>query len=539
MVTWDESRKRAAILTRRSVEDKQETASIEFQKSMCQKKADELGYKVVIVEVEEKSAYNLPIEKRNGLQTILNMVMDNELEAVICWQKSRLVRDVGDEAIISSIFEKSECEVVFADPNEISMGKGSGDVQRLLNIIKTWSDEAEVAKLRSRIKQHLRERASQGKYVGGTYSGYQWNKQTKYLEQVPGEIEVVKKIYKLYMYEGLSSKQIAAFLNNEGFKTKKGKKFKAYSIVRILQCKIYCGYYRWGYTTSKRRASPELAEGYDTKVEWVDGIITLEEWNDVQNIMISRSGKKRGQQNRSIPKSSFLLSNLLYCGYCNSKMYGRNGTKKYRRKDGSEGCTEHFKYYCNSPNSHTVPKRIDSKMLDKVVLEQIAHQIKRLDMNALFDDVQTELADIKNSLQTEKKGIERRIEKNKKAVENLLINLEKSIDTEMLRLLSDRIKSKKECTEQYLDKVREIEKKIKYLGVNKKDLQEFINYLSTVNNHHNFTQEKKKMYIERLVDKVIVSGDEVEVYLKWDILGKSPVDEESNVNIDLQFNLAN
>ena len=60
-----------------------------------------------------------------------------------------------------------------------------------------------------------------------------------------------------------------------------------------------------GFTTSVRRGKPEEAEGFDAKVDWIEPIITLEEWNKVQEIMVSRSGIKRGQKCRTFTISSF------------------------------------------------------------------------------------------------------------------------------------------------------------------------------------------------------------------------------------------
>lgn len=540
MVICGDDNKRAALLIRRSIEERDERESLSYQKEMCLKKAESEGLDVIETTVEEKSAYNLSIEKRPALQKILNMMMDNKIDYLICWQKSRLIRDVGDEAIITALLIETGCQVLFADSSELPMDtQEDNDVNRLLHMIKTWSDQAEVAKLRARIKQHLRTRASLGKYVGGTYTGYEWNKHSKQMVQIPGEIDIVKRIFHLYLYKGYSAKQIAQLLNEEGMKTKKQKKFYPYTIVSILQSKIYCGYYRWGYTTSKRRAAPEKVEGYEHHVDWIKPIITLEEWNRVQNIMISRSGKKRGESNNQIPKSSFLLSGKIYCGFCGNKMHGRNGTTIYTRKDGRKTVSEYFRYVCNSLNPHPVPKRVDSQKLDYQIFVSLVQEVKKLDRNALLETVQSELDNVFSELVNEKKGYQVQIEKHQKAIENLLINVEKTTDLDLLTIYGDRIKAKKNEVGDYRKKVRFIEGRLKKVEINQKDLEEFLVYLGTIEQFETFNQERKKLYMDNLVDQVLLNGDNVEVKLKWDLIDQTLNEVVTSINMDVNLKIDN
>ncbi|MEH7276534.1 recombinase family protein, partial [Neobacillus vireti] len=529
------SAKRAAIFMRRSIEDKvNEKVSLSYQEKMCRDKAQELGYEIVEVVTEEVSAYNVSIQDRPKLQYLLNAAMDGDIEAVVCWQKSRLVRSLEDIIVVTEVFNKSNCEVVFADPGELPMGKG-GDIDILMSIISTWRDEAEVAKLRSRIKSHLRQRAKDGKYVGGTFTGYEWNKHTKRMDFVPGEIEMVKEIFHLYLYEGLTVKQIAQLLNEQGYKTKKMKIFKPYSVVSILKTKIYSGYYRWGFSTSKRRSASIAAEGYENKVNWVEPIISLEDWNKVQEIMISRSGKKRGSKNNIIPKSSFLLSDKVFCGLCGKKMFGRNGCTTYKKKDGTKKETQHYRYICNDTSPHPYSKRVDSKLLDFFVFQHLAMEIKNLDKETLFKDAKNELKTVTKLLQDEMKESQRKIEKIGNAIENLLINIEKTTDVDLVKIYGDRIKEKKIDAAEYKEKIRVIEKKLKTIQVDNRDLEEFLDYFSSIDGYNEFTQEKKRLYIDNLVEKVVVNGHVATVTLRWNLKDKSSF--ENLANIDYHFDL--
>ncbi|WP_377888879.1 recombinase family protein [Alkalihalobacillus sp. R86527] len=76
-------------------------------------------------------------------------------------KKNRFVRNMAEEAILSKIIlEDSNCQVILVDPTELPMERT--DINRLMHMIKGWQNETEVTHLRSRVKQHLRERAKSG-----------------------------------------------------------------------------------------------------------------------------------------------------------------------------------------------------------------------------------------------------------------------------------------------------------------------------------------------------------------------------------------
>lgn len=105
--------KKAVIFVRKSLEEKNESCGLEYQAKMCLNKAKEQGYEVVEVIEEENSAYNKSISERPKLQAMLDMATEKKVNAVICWQQSRLARDMSDIIIISGVLSEAECDIIF------------------------------------------------------------------------------------------------------------------------------------------------------------------------------------------------------------------------------------------------------------------------------------------------------------------------------------------------------------------------------------------------------------------------------------------
>ena len=44
---------------------------------------------------------------------MLDMATEKKVNAVICWQQSRLARDMSDIIIISGVLSEAECDIIF------------------------------------------------------------------------------------------------------------------------------------------------------------------------------------------------------------------------------------------------------------------------------------------------------------------------------------------------------------------------------------------------------------------------------------------
>ena len=132
-------------------------------------------------------------------------------------------------------------------------------------------------------------RIASGKWMGGGNNpfGYRYDKEKNTLVIIPEEADKVREVFRLYIEEKLSPQKIADQLG-----------FKGDKVVReILMRKTYAGYIVWN--------GKEYVGNHDP-------IISLDRWEEAKEELVNRS-VHRGD-------SHYLLSGLVFCGECGSKM---------------------------------------------------------------------------------------------------------------------------------------------------------------------------------------------------------------------------
>ena len=191
-----------------------------------------------------------------------------------------------------------------------------------------------VSRTRSqRIKESMRARASRGQVLGRPPYGYRIGADGT-LEVVRDEAPVVELIYRLYMRDGLGLRLIAQHLNERGIKTRRGSRWNVVSIRDVLRNTTYTGTYtRLGV----RRAKVHEA------------IISAELFRAAQD-----QTKARRPVGRVMNPEPFLLSGVLYCGYCGNKMMGVTRRQSWKRKDGQRARQVYRYYQCQSRNNLSV-----------------------------------------------------------------------------------------------------------------------------------------------------------------------------------------
>lgn len=518
MDTRTNKKPRTGIWVRRSVEEKFEKVSLENQIEICKAKCEAEGFEVVAIFREEESAYNTPIEDRPVLQEVIQLALNGGIEVLMSWQSGRLVRSLYDQVILQKILlQDAGIKVIFADASDRAWSVDEYDV--LVSMLHGWRNENEVTELRRRVKQHMRQYADRGLYVGGSLTGYEWNKHTKRMEKVPNEIEIVESIYHMYLHEGYSTIAIAKALNMQGKKTKYGKLFYPATVGSILRNKLYCGYYRWGFTTSRRRNTPEKAEGYETKADWIDPIITLEDWERVQDRMISRAGKKRGQKNNIATTSPFLLSGILYCGCCGKKLGARNGTTQYVRKNGEKVKHPHFRYVCNGTEKHGFKPYYNAHLIDHKVLQKTMELASALDSEVVFNAAKKETETKKGSLNTELNELTRYKARLEKEIQTLFLNVGSTTNPDLVDMYNQRMLDLGSKQKQNEVRIAELKRSLEQSQLRLEDVEAYLEMIKQFAFYEQFSPAKKKLFVDNLIEKVIITNDQLDIFLKWDIRG--------------------
>ncbi len=202
-----------------------------------------------------------------------------------------------------------------------------------------------------KIREGMRAKAAQGLGLGKPPYAYKiiWDGTFHVVEH---EAEVVRAMFDRYASEDGGVRAVASWLNAAGYKTRRGQRWSMVTVRDILRNSAYIGTYR--------RFGLRLPASYEA-------IVDREVFRRVQEKMQGRSPVRRN------PKGEpFLLSGIIYCGYCGERMMGITRHQTWRRKDGQRARAEYRYYQCQSRinRNQCEYRTVNALDLERQVVEQ-------------------------------------------------------------------------------------------------------------------------------------------------------------------------
>ena len=240
--------------------------------------------------------------------------LNNKKYLVVIKNSSDLGRSI--EEIIENLiwFEDYKCKVLCVD--EENPDPYQDTVQRYLyknNDNVQWS---------SFISTKMKNKFATGKWMGRLPFGYELNS-NGYLTINVKESTIVKEIFDLYVNQELGIRKITKILNEKKYKTKKNNLWNISTVYDLVKNPVYIG-------TSKRFGVS----------------IPNSHPNTIHTNIYMEAQKKlylRRPVRTSIDVENYLLSGILYCSFCDSKMIGV--TKKIRYVNNTNLNKNRYRYY--------------------------------------------------------------------------------------------------------------------------------------------------------------------------------------------------
>ncbi|MCI7727424.1 MAG: recombinase family protein [Clostridiales bacterium] len=330
-----------------SVDDEldRDNVSIENQKAIIQDYVNQRFPRSTLTFYEDRDRSGYTFEQREGYQAMRRGLVSHQYDILVVKDFSRFSRrnsrglveleDLRDAGVrIISIGDNIDF------PNDDDWLKIQ--FQFLIN-------EMPVTDTSKKVKNVIRRRQADGKWLCAAPYGYILNKQKEF-EIVPTEAEVVRQIFDLYNNHGWGYKKIANYLTEQGIPTPRmseqlrkeaegetttRKTKAAWAIVTvqgILDNDFYIGTLRQAkYTRAK-------INGKDVKQE-ISKQIVIENHHqpiiDYRTFATTRAlREKRSTANyRGVKKYDNVYSGFLFCGDCGSPMFAMS------RKDLSPAYT--------------------------------------------------------------------------------------------------------------------------------------------------------------------------------------------------------
>ncbi len=402
--------------------------------------------------------------ERPNIQKLIQDAEKSKIERVIVFKLDRLSRSQKDTLyLIEDVFLKNNIE--FVSLNE-SLDTSSPYGKLMIGILSGFAQlERENIFLRTRMG--MRERLRQGYWRGGGTLpfGYDYDKEKGIL--VPNEqASMVVTIFDLYL-KGYSPQRIAKMYNLSGERL----------VAKMLTHKIYIGI-------------------IENKGEEFNGLheplISDEMFELVQLKLKERSTKARASKSKY-----HLLSGLIYCGKCGSRMrYVSWGKGKY--KLGCYAKLDKDREYMHK-NGICDAKCLWASEIEKIIINDLFNiSVNLKNSDAYKSDIFVDpLQELRTKINQKKAQINKLID--------LFTDSSDELDSE---IFSNRmIQYKGELAS--LQKEYEIESATQ---ISKRHMNLIIAQVTNIQDHwNNFTEQEKQSIIRDCIEKIIIDENRIEI----------------------------
>jgi site-specific DNA recombinase len=222
--------KRAAGYIRVSTEEQsREGISLDMQRAKIQAYASLNDLELTEI-VEDAGLSGKSIKGRPGMQRVLDMVTSKAVGAVIVYKLDRLARNTIEALEMAQTMDKAGV-ALHSISEKLDTQSALG---RFFFTLTASLAEMERNLISERTAAALAQKRAQGQKTGGAVPyGYRADDQGRLIPHA-GEQKAIRRIQELRA-DGYSYANIAAALEREGIKTRRGTAFQPTQIVRILK----------------------------------------------------------------------------------------------------------------------------------------------------------------------------------------------------------------------------------------------------------------------------------------------------------------
>jgi site-specific DNA recombinase len=357
----------AAIYARASTNKQGDT--IDHQVEMIQEFAKRTNIDVVfdrrfIYEEEGESGYKTTLLQRPEMRSLLSDIDKGIINTVFFKGISRFARDSGETITTAKRLINKGIRLISLEENYDSFR----DDPTMFQIFAVMA-ENESRKTSIRVSLGNKQRARNGYWAGTTTPlGYskvkdlpdEELKKTLYANGVhkqslyPNEYApIVQKIFNMFVKDNYGRKRIVSWLNDNSYRTNRGKLFQEKHIVDILQNEAYIGNIvygktRYNYVEDEEKHKKVQQVVYVNERDWArkeaahPAIIEKEVFEMAQEKI--KENREAFAHPTKFNAAKHPLTGILKCGLCGAPMICQKRTNK--KKDGTK--LEYRYYVCST-----------------------------------------------------------------------------------------------------------------------------------------------------------------------------------------------
>ena len=482
------------------------------------------------------SAYKNSVEDREILQQILEDAKKKEFDVLLVYMSDRIGRQEEYSFYVATLNQLG-IETWSVKEGQI---KTQEHIDKLITYIKFWQNEGESKKTSMRVHDTQVEMVKSGRFVGGKAPfGYQLvnsgeisnhGRLLKKLVIIEKNAEIVRKIYRLAIYQGYGYQKIANKLNEEGIPAPSLPIWKSGTIADILKNPIYMGHY-----AINRRKTPYNHARQDRK-DWIYSeeqnpdlvIVSKEEWERAQEIREARKNKINMSKEKSfqayeeqynVPFSTsgkLALIGFTYCGYCGKRLKNGSYLNHWTTKDGERKVSYAGRYMCSEKCKERAT--YSQNYLEGIVFDIVEDYMENLKQVDITQELEIMQRQQEESIDKEMVFIRKEIQKLQEDIETLEDKIPSAMRGEYyfsIEKLAGIIKEKEASVSSFMQQERQLQGKKQQNQMMSKDLEEFISIIP------NWKQEfidadiaTKRMLLSSLIDRIEVKDMDIRIKFK-------------------------
>lgn len=502
MIKW-----KAGIYARISTDHDNQKTSTENQISLMEEWAkSQKDVEIYDIYIDE-GITGTKIDKRYSFQRMLKDAKTGKINLIIVKSITRFARNQMDSIRLARELKEQSVRIYFYQEQIDTFN----DV-KMLGLF-AWLAENESRATSERRKLGGREAQKKGKFVTNRPPlGYKSVNGKLVINE--DEAKIVRRIFDLYL-EGYGFSKIAAILNEEGYRSRRGYPFRTDKIKYILNNEMYTGTFIGNRYTKVDLLSSKIVE--KPKEEWIiiennhEKIIDKEVFNKVKDLMADKSFK--------IGKRSVaLFAGVVKCGKC-----GHNYNRVPNKKKGKVyhyyvcvGRRQKGKAFCNaeSVKEEDLIEIINNELMNLKINQDIIENMKNKTLELIdkkIKSIDSELININNRI--------KEIEEDRKVLAKK--NIKGIIDDELFKEMDDELKAELKTLNDKKNKNKIVDSRKVY----EKIYDDFVNTIANFSDVRNLSNVE----VRKLIDVIEIKDNEINIEIK---INKSDFDIKESLSID-------
>ena len=386
---------RAALYIRVSTDQQVERGdSLEVQQERLEAYARSKGWEIQGLYADR--GISARDTNRPAFQRLLSQLKTGQIDVALVTKLDRAFRDTRDFLENTELFEERGVRFACLD-GDIDTTTPSG---RVFSTIRAALAQFERETTAERVREVMVARAAKGLWNGGVVPyGLRWVPETKGLTPDAEEVEGVQQIFRVFL-DTRSIRGTTHRLNASGRRTRAGGLWSGTSVRRILANPVYSGAQTYNKRRAKGKTSTARPKEQHIIVEGMfEPIIDRETFLKAQALLEELCKKPPAK------RSQYLLTRLVFCGRCGSRMYGY--TYQHLRRQGKT--YRYYRCWGHSAKGATVcpGNTIDLQYLEDVIVAELRNiSLDPFRLRSRLEDVAREAGEELQPLLSEQRRLQ-------------------------------------------------------------------------------------------------------------------------------------